>query len=353
MTRVSENSSSASLGYALSKAKSKMEDLQLKGSTLKKISRPSDNPLSNIEALSINSSNLDGKQYTRNADYALMNLNIIDKSMEQLTDILSKAKEIAIAQSSDFYSQDIRKNVANEIKQLRRQAISIGNQRVGQKYIFSGYNTLTRPFGEEGKYLGDKGQITVEVAKDFFVPININGYEIFFSAENSDSKDPHPLNKFPDLKTSPMHKALPDEKNQNQILNNENAPKDFSNLRDLASVEYKKEERHNILADLQSLSIALENDQPEMVQNLLEGFDSSISRIISMRTKVGSVMNSVESSKVSVEGQMVDRTARRSKLVDADVAELFSDIAKQQSILKTTYQSSVGNLNLKLIDFLR
>ena len=74
---------------------------------------------------------LTAQQYLKNSNYALLQLNVTEKSLEQITDILSKAKELAIAQSSDFYTQDVRKSVANEVHQLRNRLISISNKRIG------------------------------------------------------------------------------------------------------------------------------------------------------------------------------------------------------------------------------
>jgi flagellar hook-associated protein 3 FlgL len=56
---------------------------------------------------------------------------------------------------------------------------------------------------------------------------------------------------------------------------------------------------------------------------------------------------------MTIESENIDHASRRSTLLDADVAELFSDIQKQQAILKTTYQSSQGVLNQTLMDFLK
>ena len=203
MTRVSENSSTASLQYALNKTKAKVEDLQLKGSTLKAITRPSDNPVSNVEAMALTSSTNDNLQYLKNADFALLNLSVSEKSIEELTDIIVKAKEIAIAQSSDFFNADVRKNVANEVQQLYNQALAIANKKVGIKHIFSGTSTLTVPFDGNGIYKGDKGHISLEVSRNFFVPINLTGEEVFYNttdtvkAENPleiNSKTLHQLN---------------------------------------------------------------------------------------------------------------------------------------------------------------
>lgn len=340
MTRVSENSSTASLKYALNKTKAKVEDLQLKGSTLKSITKPSDNPVSNVEALAITSATNDNIQYLKNADFALLNLSVSEKSIEELTDIIVKAKEIAIAQSSDFFNADVRKNVANEVQQLYNQSLAIANKKVGIKHIFSGTNTLTVPFDGNGKYQGDKNHISLEVSRNFFVPINLTGEEVFFS--NSEmSKAENPLEDFEQYKEAPTVK-----------LNRDLAStEDKAATPELKDPKFKSQD--NIFTQLQSLTSALENNDPQMVQGLLEKFDNSISRLVTLRTRIGSIMNSVESSKTNLGSENIDHASRRSALVDADVSELFSDINKQEAILKTTYQATQGLMNQSLMDYLR
>jgi flagellar hook-associated protein 3 FlgL len=335
MTRVSENSTTASLKYALNRTKAKMEDLQLKGSTLKTISKPSDNPVSNVEAMALTSSTNDNVQYLKNADFALLNLNVTEKSLEELTDILTKAKEIAIAQSSDFFNADVRKNVANEIHQLYNQSLAISNKKVGLKNIFAGTNTLTVPFDSNGNYKGDSGHINLEVSRNFFVPVNLTGEEVFFNSEDNAGIE-NPLEKFEQFDKTAIGRDL--------------ASKDATGLENKEGETFKT--RDNLFSQLRALASALESNDPQMVQGLLEKFDSSISRLITLRTRIGSISNSVETSKSTLESENIDHTARKSSLLDADVAELFSDINKQQSVLKTTYQSTQGVMNQSLMDFL-
>ncbi len=75
MSRVSENSSIHSINYAVGKSKGKLEDLQLKGSTLKRVSKPSDDPVGNIELMAIRSQNVDAEQYIRNLNFAQTHLS--------------------------------------------------------------------------------------------------------------------------------------------------------------------------------------------------------------------------------------------------------------------------------------
>lgn len=335
MTRVSENSNVNAVKFAINNAKRKLEDLQLKGSNLKSITKPSDNPVGNVEAMALETSMKDNNQYARNADYALLHLNATEKSLEQLSDIILKAKEIAIAQSSDFYDENIRKNVANEIIQLRNQALAIGNRRIGSRYIFSGFNTLERPFSEAGEYSGDKGHINVEIAKDFFVPINLHGEEVFYTLDDLKDRHTHPLEE--------LKPQDPSDPESGRLKIN----------RELASVEDTFHDRSNIVAQLSTLINALENDDPQVIRVLLEKFDDTTTRLITLRTKIGAITNSVEQTKSNIESENIDQATRRSKLVDADIAEIFSDLNKEQYILKAAYKSSQNLLNTNLLQFLR
>lgn len=348
MTRVSENSSTQSLKYALNKTKSKVEDLQLKGSKLRSITKPSDNPVSNVEAMALISSSNNNVQFQKNADFALLNLSVTEKSLEELTEIMVKAKEIAVAQSSDFYNADVRKNIANEVRQLFNQSLAIANKKVGLKHIFSGTNTLTPPFDAEGAYKGDTSKISLEVSRDFFVPTNLTGAEVFFNAENS-AKIDNPLKDIDFKNDNPLKKEIKiDDKGIR-----------FEIDRSLASVEDTEtnaasatNSADNIFAQLNALEAALENNDPKLVQGLLENFDDSISRLVTLRTRIGSIVNSIEVAKNNLDSENVSNAERKSKLVDADVAELFSDISKQQAILKTTYKATQGVMNQNLMDFL-
>jgi flagellar hook-associated protein 3 FlgL len=347
MTRVSENSASASLSFALQKAKQKVEDLQTKGGTLRNINKPSDDPISNVESLTLTSRNSDNKQYLRNINYADVYLSATEKSLEELSEIMNKAKEIAIAQSSDFFDENIRKNVSNEIVQLRNQALAIANKRVGNRYIFGGHSTLTAPFTTNGQYRGDNGQITLEVSKDFFVPINISGSDAFLGSTRTNLKMSHPFDEIPELKEAKIN-------SQNKTLKNETSE---TQKRELASTPENSapefEDRLSTFTILGTLINGLENNDADLIQNTLEGFDSSISKLITLRTRVGSISSTINALSTGVESDIIDNSSHKSKLVDADVTELFSDLQKQQALLKTVYQSSQGIINTNLLSFLR
>jgi flagellar hook-associated protein 3 FlgL len=256
MSRVSENSSINSINYAVGKTKGRLEDLQMKGSTLKRIAKPSDDPIGNTELLAIRSQSIDAEQYMRNLNYAQTQLSYTENVLEEMTDILSKAKELAVGQASTLYGPEIRQGVSKEIHQLRQQILSIANKRIGNRYLFSGQKVLTRPFDQNGQYQGDKNKINIEINKDVYVPININGDELFFTKG---------------LQKKPAQKEDLDLK-LDVDLNG-----DTSMVRKPAS-DQPEEVTVSVFDEMRALENALLTDNPQIVQSLLERLDSSLEK---------------------------------------------------------------------------
>ena len=313
MTRISDNSSSVAVRQSLQQAKKKMEDLQLKGATLKDIVRPSDNPMGNIQVLQLDSKMADNVQYAKNADYALFNLSFTESALEQLAETLGRMKELAVSMASGTYNEVNRRHVSNEVRQLRQQILSIANRRVGHRYIFGGFKTLDRPFHDNGVYRGDEGRISLEVRKDFFVPINFHGREIFFN-EGAEG--------FP--------------------------AEDFSVARYLAS-----EKEEGIFAYMDAFVLALDANDVGTIQGLLPRLDRAAEKIVGLRTKIGALENAIVSSREDMEKENVRFEERKSEISDTDIFKLFSDISRQKSVLQATHQASANLINRTLLDFLR
>ncbi|MFP5384988.1 MAG: flagellar hook-associated protein FlgL [Bacteriovoracia bacterium] len=330
MSRVSENSSVASINYAVGKTKGKVEDLQLKGSTLKRVSKPSDDPVGNVELLAIRSQNIDATQYVRNLNFAQTQLSYTENVLEEMTDLLNKAKELAIGQSSSIYSPEIRQGVAKEIHQIRQQMLSLSNKRIGNRYLFAGQKVLTRPFNPDGKYDGDTNKINIEINKDVFVPININGKELFYSSEKKGPQKSDVDLKPPQIDISP----------------------EIAVMRKPASTE-PEAVPVSIFDELRALENAMLTDNPQIIQGLLERIDDSTDRIVAFRTHIGALTNTIANAETNIEKTKLLNEAHKSKIEDADVTELFTDLHKEQNVLKATYRASSNLMNTSLMDFLK
>lgn len=332
MSRVSENSSVHAINYAVGKTKSKVEDLQIKGSNLKRIGKPSDDPIGNVELLAIRSKNIDADQYVRNINFAQSQLAYTEGALEELTDILVKAKELAIGQASSIYNPEVREGISKEIHQMRQQVVSIANKRMGNRYLFAGQKVLTQPFDVNGKYRGDDQKINIEINKDVYVPINIPGNDLFFAS----GKD-LPTREDVDL----------------EIQRPMDAPFEPQNTSRTPATEAQGPVETSIFDELRALESALLTDNPKLIQSLLEKLDSSIEKVVTHRTEVGALANTVSNAELNITKTKIINEEHKSKIEDADVTELFSNLQKEQNVLKATYQASSNLMNTSLMDFLR
>lgn len=328
MSRVSENSSVHAINYAVGKTKGKVEDLQLKGSTLKRIAKPSDDPVGNVELLAIRSQNIDAEQYVRNLNFAQTQLSFTENVLEELTNIMVKAKELAVGQASSIYGPEIREGVAKEIHQLRNQTLSLANKRMGNRYLFAGQKILTRPFNEDGKYLGDTNKMNIEINKDVYIPININGHDLFYS------KTKKPLDK-------------------SQLDLHQDLDLDPDSMNRTPASQETGEVAVSIFDELRALENALLTNNPEIIQGLLERMDETINRVVGYRTEVGALTNTIANAETNIEKTKLLNEDHKSKIEDADVTELFADLQKEQNVLKASYRASANLMNSSLMDFLR
>lgn len=346
MTRVSEGSTFHTVTNTSNRTKAKLEDLQTKGSNLKRMQRPSDDPIGNVDLLAARSKMVDNKQYVRNLTFAKAQLAYTESAVEELTGIVSRAKELAVGQASNFHNPEVRKNIAKEIDQLKNEVISIANRRIGSKYLFSGHKSFTRPFDENGDYHGDDNITKVEVRKDVFVPLNFSGPDIFMDKKQLEFERDYPFMAEPERAKG--EKLILEDTELEYDLTNE----DFRIQRTPASVNENVKPQENIIKHLQMLSDALNTNNHEVVQSLLPVLDNDLDRVIHVRTEIGSIVNSIEKAESDIEKDDITTAEFKSKIEDIDVAQLYTDLARQQNTLNATYKSSSQLMNNSLMKFL-
>ena len=121
----------------------------------------------------------------------------------------------------------------------------------------------------------------------------------------------------------------------------------------LASSIEGYEDKQTLFNIMQMFADALVANDSNIIQDLLPALDNSINRVISLRTRVGALSNSVDSIEVSLHERKVFNATHQSFIEDADVAELFSDISKYRDILQTSYKVGSNLMNKTLLDFIR
>jgi flagellar hook-associated protein 3 FlgL len=324
--RVTENTNFGVVRDSISRSKGRMENLQVQSATLKKVNTPSDDPVGSAKILEVRTEKAINDQFTSNAKMVETFLSNTDHALGELSDIVARAKEIAVGQSSMASSnEDTRLGVVEEVTQLFQASVAAANRRIGDRYIFGGYKTHRPPIDHEGRYVGDDGQIMIEIGRDAFIAMNIAGLEAF----NTNPKSSEDGRKLYGEDVNRVPAGSPglsgDEHGQNI----------------------------NVFDELQNFRIALLTGDIEGIRNTLERFDEIHGRLVATRSKIGSRMMGLQNSIGSLERQNVTNANLVSTLEDADVAQAMSDLTKEESILKSSLQASKRLIQPTLMDFLR
>jgi len=125
---------------ATNKAQMSILDNQL--STLKKISRPSEDPIIAIRALRLRSSLSEVTQYLeKNIPDANSWLSITQGSLKETNDIVSNLYQYCTQGSTDTFDTSARATIADSLTNLKDSFYSQGNVDYAGRFVFTGFKT--------------------------------------------------------------------------------------------------------------------------------------------------------------------------------------------------------------------
>lgn len=322
--RVGENTTLNTVRDSLARSRLRMNDLQKQNATLKRVNAPSDDPVGNVKLMSIRNETLDNEQFERNANLAKTFLNYTDSSLEEVTNLLGRAKELAIGQASSAANgAESRMMVAEEVRNIINEVTAIANRRLGDRHIFAGYMTQTQPFDDSLNYKGDDGSIMVEVQKDVFIGMNIPGKEIFMGA----------------AQPQPKAAAAEGEAEGQQP--------------ELAMKRPTQLSSENLFNTLEALRVGLMTNDVDQIRATLEPLDRISNRVITTRAQVGARTAGIDSAIANMGKKNVFNAELQSGIEDADVIQVVSDMAREESVLRASLQASNKLIQPTLLEFLK
>lgn len=311
----------------LTRSRSKMGRLQEQAATTRRLTAPSEDPVGASKVLEIRTDKVNGEQFIANSKLAETHLGNSESALAEVGEILVRAKEIALSQSSGASANaQTRLGVAEEVGQLYEQAIGAANRRVGDRYLFGGYKTTRPPVDLDGNYKGDDGQMMVEISRDVFLGMNVPGIDAF--------------------NTQPAVARQQGRPEADGSMSPGRAPAS-------AQAGGAQPENINVFNELQSLRIALLSGNQEAILGSLERFDALHAKVTSVRAMLGSRMQGLSSATQSQERQILTGAALSSTLEDADMAQVMSDLAREETIFRGALASSQKLIQPTLLDFLK
>jgi flagellar hook-associated protein 3 FlgL len=165
-----------------------MTNAQEEVSTGKAINQISDNPYGAMDALSMTALQSQITQFNSNLSTASDFLSTNENALTQVTNLMNQAYQIAVQGANSTNSASALNALASQITDIQASLVNIGNtQNSSGQYIFAGQQTDTQPFSaSNGKlsYVGDNGNINVEIAPGDEMTVNTPGSPLFTSMYN-------------------------------------------------------------------------------------------------------------------------------------------------------------------------
>lgn len=145
----------------LQNAMQRLATAQDKASSLKQISRPSDDPLAAAEAMAVRSEQRANIQFDRNAQDAAGWLTSIDGAFGTATTALHKIRDLTVLGANDGALNQANKDaIAIELESLRDTLLGAANTRHMGRNVFAG--TSDSPMAVGANYALPQGSASVE-----------------------------------------------------------------------------------------------------------------------------------------------------------------------------------------------
>lgn len=292
--RISTSQMLHAMQWAMERNYTRYHDAQQTVVTGKRIQRPSDDPFGASLGITLHRQIQESEQYQRNLTTAKNFLSITDVALENLNDLMVQVKSLAVQAATDTQNPEGRSAIAQQIKQIMTEVISIGNNTTyGDRYIFAGTQTLRAPFHLDGEtlvYDGDHGDLNVELSPAVVMSINVQG----------------------DPLITGIYQAM-------------------ANIKRYVET----------------------NDIERLSKKGLQELQNQLDNLLRTRAVVGSKIRQVEMIQQRLEKRHVDFTELLSGIEDADIADAITKL----KMAETTYQVTLATMarmeNLSLLDFLR
>jgi flagellar hook-associated protein 3 FlgL len=281
-----------------------MEKYQNQISSGKKVTKPSDNPVTVVRGMTYRSSLNDVDQYKRNADDGFAWMTTTDDALNEVTSVMQRVRELTVQGLNGTNDPNARYAIAEEINQLKEHLGEIANSQIAGKYIFAGTDLKNPPFrfskddpnaeGTPKAFLNEnKESFNVQVGQTNNVQINVLGTNVF---------------------------------------NNDGDGGIFKVLTGIVDYFHSPE--------------AGTNDQ-------LAQLDGQIDNLLKERSELGARMNRMELSISRLDGLEISTTSLVSKEEDVDISRAIIDLKSQENVQRAALSIGARIIQTSLVDFLR
>ena len=264
----------------------------------KKIRIASDDPIGASTSMATRSSIRALEQYRRGVQTATSRSSSEENVLDQLTDVLTRAKELSVAYGSDTVSSEQRRQAAIEVDELLKQAVSLGNTKFNDGYLFAGTGPNVAPYATvvtggnlDFTTTSPTGTLQVEVSSTHTVSANHNGTEVF--------------------------------------------------------------EDTGVLTSLRELSIALKSGDREAVITAASGVDGAFEQVQHLIGEVGARVSSLQVTDANLDALDAGLQVLKSDVEDVEIEKAITELMGRQTSYQAALMSTSRIMGMTLADYLR
>lgn len=359
--RVSDKMQQNQVISNLTKNRSELASLQNQASTLKRITKPSDDPMGATRVLQNRTNAQNMTQFEKSIFLGKSFLETTETTLSQMSDAIIRAKELAIQAANDTNQGVAREMISSEVEQIYNSIVEMSNRRFADRYVFGGHQTTQAPFNKEGKYFGDDGQIQIQTLDGQFTATNLVGSQVFLgenlgyggSASQNIASVPQTVEELQKFKIDQIEAEFQkEEARQNELETR--GPASVDSVQRIAEHDPVTHQRGiNIFQTISGLETALRTDDKVGVQESLDALDQALNQVNLARAEVGGRINQLVATSDSIQRGIVDNKAYNSQIEDADVFQVMTELNRSNQTLQDTIATSQKMMTQSLLDFLR
>lgn len=289
-----------------------MSKLQTQIGSKKRITTISDDPMGVISIMKCNVKLYKMDQYKSNVQSAKTWLTQTETSVLEMNEIVKSAYETAVQVSNDFMSEEEKIAAAELIGQLRDHALSIGNSKMGDKFIFGGYNVTDQPF-------------TVDASGN----ILYNGLDL------TNETDPNLI-------------AEDGQVIEYEIGDNMKTEVSITGSSLMGMGE------DNIYSVLDDLYNALKSDEPaEVINDYVDKLQGCQSHLLAIEADLGGRTNRLDLVTNRYEDDILNYKEMKSNIEDVDIAEAVMNFEMAKAVYTSSLKIGSDIIQPSLVDFLK
>lgn len=273
----------------------RIEQLQSQLTSGSRITKPSDDPIGAARALTFQEGIDQTTQYLTNIDQATGWLNTTDSTLNSVSALVQRARELAIQAASDTTSGQDRSAIAAEVQQLQQHALNLAQAKYGASFLFSGNASdqpgylQANPSSVVGAWQGNDNQVMREISPGVTMGVNADARATF---------DP-------------------------------------------------------IFTALNLLQTGAATNTTATIQSSIASLDTALNSVINTRAQLGAKVNRLDFLSQRLNDVKVNTTGLLSQVKDVDMAQAITNFSMAQTVYQASLKAGAQALQPSLLDYLR